>query len=774
MRFLDASPQIIKDIKAATQRRILEAYRAVDPTTDIVGLVDSYSPRVIPPNDILVADEFNFELYALLEELQGIFAQTTATDLNSLQHKNVINEAFNSTKAAILKVINDLRVFQFLKLYPKYNAVRFVDFHASRNDTKIGPTAIVDTDTRILKLAVTDKQVSQLVHPTRGEARVSITHLGGGKSGSLIQGFNPERMLDTDPNTFWADLQVTKEPVTQVYLKSNGTMYDAQGLVTEVEVTLNETTTVNNLRILPFAEHPLRVIDVAYKEAASQDHWVQVPDFQDQEAGLDWIDLQFRPIRAAQVRLTMLQENYTRGIYHLPERMVHATNLLEHAMSDAYLARVGTSGLSDAQVAEVSVAPEMMGYIESLRDLDKAIESAQLPTESIREYELATNLLKKVGRILSKPNLRDTKDLLEPMGYYPEEEEEKLIEVKTTEYIVGIRTLEIAKVSYTPVAYYASPQFHPGSTPLSISLVTNERHPTFIEDGSRFNLTAIEYAIDLGEGLQYPILPASDTIGNSPTVRDEFIPLNRHTRIGYTRFSPIEVTPLVVRKNGVKMSPSEYSYSRTLVNSTYYGRLTMSEDSFSPTAIYTISYVPLETAYEINIRSLINSTPLRIPEIFDGTDEFSHVRSRYIPHIAYEIVNDDVKWTRRSGEGIWDYLPASDSDIDGVTYSPTNNVYEPVIVRVNNVKARNITDYRTGTQPAFTSNIEGDNVYEYFQVGAAFYLNDQIDAKQITVEYNWMVQYVQLLATLQCFKQAGVDITPAVENFHVRMETSPL
>ena len=773
MRFLNSPPKIIRDIKEATAKRIIEATKQFP---DLGPMVNSYSPREIPPDGMLASSEFNMELIALFEELRGLYSQITAVSLNSLQQKNVLNEAFRSTKAATLKLINDLRVYQFLKLYPQYSAVRFVDFHTARNETKVGPTAVVDTESRILKLAVTDKRLSQLVHPTRGEARVSIFHHGGGKSGSLIQDFNPERMLDSDDSTFWADLIVTKEPIVQMYAKSNGVVRDAHGLTTDIEVTLNETTTVNSLRLLPFAEYPLILIDMAYKESVSQDHWVQVPGFKEKSAGLDWIDLQFRPIRAAQIRMTLLQENHIRGIYHLPERMVHATNLLEHAIPDAYLSRVGVTGLSDAQIAKVSIAPEMLGYLESLRDLDKAIESAQLPREEIREYELATNMLKKVGRILSKPDLSKTVDLLEPAGYYPPEEAEELIEVKTIEYMVGIRTLEVSTIHYTPVAYYASPEFHPVTTPISISLITDEVHPEFVEDGTAFRLTSIDYFVDLGEGLSYPILPANSTSGGYPTVKDEFVPIDRHTRVGYTRFKPIPYSPVTVRKNGVVMAPESFDFSHTPVaGGPDTGSLTiLLDEDFSPTAIYTVTYLPVGSATEIDIRNLITSTALRIPEIFDGTDEFSHVRTKYVPHIAYEIINNSVSWSRRTGEGIWDYLPATTVTVDGVTYSSTNDTYEPIVVRVNNIKARNITDYLSGDQPAFTSAVDGDNVHEYFQVGSDFYFNEQIESKQITIQYNWMVQYVQLLATLRCFKQAGVDITPRVNDFHIRMETSPL
>ncbi len=765
MRFLDAAPDVLKRIKQAAQQRIRNVIEA-DPV-ELEGKPTSYSPRDIPENGILSSTEFNYEMVALFEELRTLYSQLTAIDLTNLQQQNVTADAFGATRAAILKVINDLRVHAFLRKNPEWTTARFVDFHVARNESQLAPLAEIDTQTRTLKLTKANKEAVQLVHPSRGEARISIFHHGGGTSGSLIQDFNPEKMLDTSDDTFWADLIVTDEPISQTYVKSNGQTRLCQGLVTDIEVTLAEASTINNIRMLPFAEYPITIVDLAYKESTGSDHWKQVPDFEEVESTLDWEEVSFRPIRAAILKVTLLQENYVKGIYHLPEGMVHATNLLEHSIADAYLARVGTTGLSDAQIGEVSVSPELLGYMEALRDFQGELDNISLPLERIREYELTQGILERVGRILSKPNLGETIDMLEPAGIFPEDEEERLIEISTTEYMVGMRTLEVFRVIYNEKSYYASPKFHPGGTPVQIGLATVDKHPQFLDANGEYRLSSVEYSIDLGEGLRYPLHPDNHLVGGTPYVQDEHVELDRHTQYGRTRFIP-QILTVQIRKNGVIVPRQHFSFQ----NTGDYGEVTMTGD-FSRTAIYTVSYVPETGAMSILLPTILDSTALRVPETFDGTDEDSHISTHYIPYIEYEVVNDTARFAKREDESVYEYLLAAQHEADGITYD-SGDVYEPMKIFVNNVKAKNITDYEGGTQPAFTRDDRDSGIFQYFHVGSEVYFSETVPDKQITLEYNWMVQYVQVHATLKCFKQAGVDITPSVDRFTVKLETRPL
>lgn len=765
MRFLDTAPEILKKIKSAAQRRIRNQIEA-EPL-ELEGKPTAYAPREIPEDGLLSSVEFNYEMVALFEELRALYAQLGAIDLTSLKQQNVTADAFGATRAAILKVINDLRVHAFLRKNPEWTTARYVDFHVARNESQLPPLANIDTKTRQMKLARATQETVQLVHPSRGEARVSISHHGGGVSGSLIQDFNPERMLDTSDSTFWADLIVTDEPISQTYTRSKGDTRLCQGLVTEIDVTLAEASTINTIRMLPFAEYPITVIDLAYKESTGSDHWKQIPDFKEIEATLDWEEINFRPVRAAVLRVVFLQENFVKGIYHLPAGMVHATNLLEHSIADSYLSRVGTTGLSSAQVAEVSVSPELLGYLEALKDFQDELDNISLPQERVREYTLVQGLLERVGRVLSKPNIGETIDMLEPAGVIPEQEEEKLIEINTTEYMVGMRTLEVSKVTYSQYSFYASPKFHPGGTPVEISLGVDERHPTFIDQNGPYRLTSVEYEIDLGEGLKYPIHPDNQVYGTAPYVQDEHIELDRHSRYGKTRFLPSNLA-VQVRKNGDIVPPQFYQFQ----NTNGYGELTVTGE-FSRTAVYTISYVPETGSMSLLLPALLNSTSLRVPETFDGTDEDARIQTAYIPYVEYSVINNATRFSKRDDESAYEYLQTGQYTVDGRNYN-SGDVYEPMTVYVNNVKAKNITDYSGGTQPAFTNTDDDSGIYEYFHVGSNVYFSQYIPDDQITVEYDWMVQHVQVQAKLKCFKQAGVDITPAVDSFIVKLETRPL
>lgn len=738
------------------------------------GKAASYDPRAINNGEVISSHEHNFDLLALLEELRSIYAQASSLAQIATKHQNVINNSFNTVKSGLLKATNDVKVHTFLRTNPEYDDVRFVDFNAARNDTIRGPAADVDVSTRSCKLAIAAKRAVELTYPSKASTNVNITHIGAGRTGTLIQGFEPNKMLDRDDSTFWADLILTDGPITQTYGTSNGETRTCQGLITEIEIVLSETSPVNSIRILPFSEYPISIIDVAYKEAQSETGWIQIPDFSEPLPGLDWVEYQFLPIRAAVMRCTILQENYVRGIYHLPANMVRNTNILEHAVADVYLDNIGTGGLSASDAARVATDPELLNWIEKVNEFTDSLSRAALPQERVREIELTKESIMRLVEVISRPDVTESATLLESIGVSVEKEDEKLLEIKTTEYLVGIRSLETLMVQYAPVSYYASPKFSPPGTPIEVSIITNEKHPILEDENGSYRLTSIDYDIDFGEGLRFPIAPVNyEYIDNVPIIRDEVVPIDRHSRIGYSRFLPNNLS-VSVRRNGVLVPVGSYDFVIDLVRNV--GNLIISSD-FSPTAVYTITYEVDSEATRILLPSTLYSSAIRVPEVFNGTDESSHIRVSYVPYVEYEIVNGS-DFTKRETQSMWDYTPDNASDsttIDNITYSEAdNNTYEPLYIEVDNIRATNITNYQTGAQPAFTDTDQHSKVYEYFQVGKDIYFNTPITNKQISVTYRWLVQYVQLVATLRCFKQAGTTATPKIEDFHIRLRTSPL
>jgi len=761
MAFLNKLPEIVTRVRESTTKAI-RALIQKDPT--LAANNGTYRPREISEGDQLNSNEFTFEQQSLYMVLRSVYAQVTELDATRRRHETVINESFTKSRSTILKAINDLRSFAFLQQFPEYDDVKFVDFNAARNLSDKGPLANVDTESRYVRLAVSSRTEARINRPNI-EPKIEIFHFGGGNSQSMVQDFYPARMLDRDTTTYWADLIVSDGPIEQEYIDSRNRSRKMYGLVTEVHVHLAEATRINILRLLPFGEYPIRVVDIAYKESENAERWTPLPDFVEGDAGLDWIEVTFRPIQASIIRVTLHQTNYVKGIYHLPEEMVHNTNLLEHSIADAYRDRVGVSAISDPEVAQVAAFPELLGVLEAISEFDTEVLKTDLPEERVHEYELTEGTLRAMARVLSRPDISVARDLLEPIGASANEDKTGLLEVETTEYLVGIRDLTVSYITYAPVSYYSSPKFVSSKTPVEVSLALTEIHPTAQDETGKYRITGIDYSLDLGEGLRFPIHPV-----NHVYVEDEFIFVDRHTKIGYTRFLPASVS-IIVRRNGARVPTSDYTF--TIDTDLSLGKLTIS-DNFASTAIYTITYAPGTGASRIEIPTRIDSSPLRVPESFDGTDDSNRVISTYIPFIAWSIVNDEDNFEKRTGEGVWEYIGTGSTEVDGVTYSADSLIYEPIEVLVNNIKATNITNYDSSIQSAFTEIDPAQNLYQYFHSGNYFYFNAPIKDTQITISYNWMVQHLQLIATLRSFKQAGVDVTPKISDYRIQIRTSPL
>lgn len=761
MPFVDKLPVLIEQIRKATTEALRDVLKE-DPT--LASNDASFRPREIPEGGLLNSSEFNYEQYALFLVLRSIYAQVSEIEATRRRHENVLTESFTKSRSALLKSINDLRVFTFLQQFPEYDDVKFVDFNTARNLSERAPLAKIDTESRFMRLAVTSQRTAR-INRENVEPKITISHHGGGRSGSMIQDFNPARMLDGDTSTYWADLIVADAPIVQEYKDSRGKSRRCDGLVTDVILHLSESSRINVIRLLPFGEYPIGVIDIAYKESQHSDNWIPLPGFIEQDAGLDWIELAFKPVHASLIRVTLYQRNYVQGIYHMPASMVHNTNLLEHSIAEAYKDRVGTSAISDPEVAQVAAFPELLGLLEAIGEFDSEVLRTDMPEERVREHELTEATLRAMARVLSRPDISLAKDMLEPAGLQVAPEEEELLEVKTTEYLVGLREVRVSYASYTPVSYYSSPKFSASKTPVEISLFVNEEHPQYSDAYGAFRLTGINYDIDLGEGLRLPIHPS-----NLSDIQDEFVYVDRHTRVGYTRFLP-QSAAVIVRKNGVRVNTTNYYFE--IDETLSLGKLTILGD-FSSIAIYTVTYTPHYSSSQIELLELINSTPIRVPESFDGTDETNKVVTKYIPFVAWQIINDATNFSKRVGEGVWEYIGDTSQAVDGVTYSSENPIYEPIKVLVNNIKATNITDYSSSSQPVFSEVDPASKRYQYFHIGNYIYFNAPIADKQITVEYNWLVQHIQLVTTLRCFKQSGVDITPRINDYRLQIRTSPL
>jgi len=101
-------------------------------------------------------------------------------------------------------------------------------------------------------------------------------------------------------------------------------------------------------------------------------------------------------------------------------------------------------------------------------------------------------------------------------------------------------------------------------------------------------------------------------------------------------------------------------------------------------------------------------------------------------------------------------------------------VYEPIQVFVDDVKAVNTTDYLRGEHPAFSGGTDERKI-RYIQAGRNIYFDQSIGKdRKIQVTYSWLIQYLKLVATLRCHVPVDTIYTPKLDSARLRVKSTTL
>lgn len=117
------------------------------------------------------------------------------------------------------------------------------------------------------------------------------------------------------------------------------------------------------------------------------------------------------------------------------------------------------------------------------------------------------------------------------------------------------------------------------------------------------------------------------------------------------------------------------------------------------------------------------------------------------------------------------YIIGKTNSVDGITYGLDNTYYEPLKVYVNDVKARNLTDYTTLSHQAFDVHDGSSRIFEYLQAGRNIYFNAPVNGK-IEIDYNFLTKYIKLNAVLRCHSQLSPSDTPVLKDYTVMIKNS--
>jgi len=639
-----------------------------------------------------------FALYSELNQVDKIASTSFASNLAD----------FTQSKASIIKSLNEIEKYQFLKDNPRYQDLKYIDFSDARNATKRQPKAIVDTDVRKLELGERSRARVQDKRTGESETVVTIKNLGGGITNNLDQSFDTDNMLDNDPRTFWAQLVLTDEVVKHTYQTTSdaglGTSYTSNGAIGEIEIQFPKTSKVNNISILPFAPYPVRIVDLAYKQNPSESTYRTVPGFTVKEPTLDWCEISFRPITMSNLIIVLEQENYDKNIYHLPANIVHNQMLWSQVAQSEYDDSMFDFKLDDMNYGVIKAEPEKLAFLNAVHMVSEEIRYMHFQDVKQKDqYKNMQNFTDAMTSILHKIALPKSKSIASLMGSDQPDKPNtpETIEVKKFEYIYGIRSIDISYVRYQPVSYYESPKFNSNATITEIQLEATEIHPEFNDGYTKFNRTSIEYELEFADNTRIPILPDSapriSTVQgiSGYKVKDEYLKIPRADEYGYTRFKPLQGSAVVIRKNGMRILLSEYTFD----TSGSFGKLTI-VNNFDSNAIYTIDYWVLPSAVTVNALKVFDSKEFSDGETFTETNTNNAIRLSYYPYTEYEIINNASSWTKLDGES------------DKWIFEPTKPNYMAGTVATTNSDTA-VTGYLTD----FTSNIDTSiGVTNYFRV----------------------------------------------------------
>lgn len=786
---------------------------------------------------IVTSEELNDIYRSIFLDLSGAFRHASRAATTIVEHDTFQMEALSGSRDALRKVLNDLRVFLFLKNNPEFDDVKLVDFGSGQTGRNMvsGPIgAQIDPETSVLRLR---ERTRQQIESRRGALTPAVTSevLSAGIP-FASKSFKPENAIDPRRDTFWAEVVLAERPVRTQY---DGTDYD--GTIVQLTIDLARTEFVNEIAIQPFSEFPMRVLDIE----VSTDNgttWTTVTGFQVSDFTTDWIEQRFDRVEANAFRVTVHQPSFTERVFLLPRDQVSHALIWDQVIQAHFEAHVNTDNVPGSLIGLTEQDEDAIPYVNSLESMDNALAATPRLGESdldefIRQMRASTAFLATID-----PESQDV--VFEALtGEQVEEAQvsQEFLELRKVEYVVGAFNVRIADVGFEPVSIYQSPRFRSVSDPQELSLEVDET-VTEVDDpesSSTVQVTSTEYNLNLAKDRRVPIVP----IGTTRVT--EFVFVDERTRKGTTRFTPAG-TPNATLRASVASVPAG-SFSLT-------GK-TLSVDAgyFQRSHRYVLSYDIAAGQDTVDPQTLFDSKPVRTPEIFTGTEVDGSIQLRNIPFVAMEIINGaegpNPDWVRVDPEDAKYVLRADKAPlvIDGVSYGSATGaltgavsatatsfsvsggasfpaaggtievenssgrrekmtytsfssgtfsgvtravqgtpnlsfassdtvrlasalVYQPILVTVDGIKARNVTDYLSGENPAFVAPDPRRREYSFIQAGRSIFFNDQIINKRIEVQYNTLVEYLQLQATLRCNTPVVHPVTPVISEYKIRVK----
>lgn len=611
-----------------------------------------FNPRYVSSDQKISSKDHNSNMQEIFIDINALYQQVEALGRSDSQKTASLSSDYYKARAAVEKLINDARTYALRRKLNEFTEVQIIDFNSARNVANNYPKAVIDEKTRNLELRALTSTRAHLVNRGTRVTRVYTKTISPGIKGALATTFSPELMVDQKPETFWGTLVMTDAPVKQVYSDSSSKEIDVRGPVTHIYLKYNNIEPINVIRVLPFGEFPIDIIDVAYKPNISSEVYLPVKEF-DTPATLDWLEINFKPVYASEIRITISQENAKLVNYRLPKKSVTNTDLFN------YIFKLRANTISGAAEVEsdftIDIQSTLSAYEEAIQDLEAILNIADLEKTPITEIDLTEELVTALGLVLSSIDKEGAKHLIQT-DIIQARDEEELVDIKKYEYVLGVREIETAYEQYAPYCYYKSEAYLPQATLADVQIEVDEEHIESSTSWGSYYSSSTEWEVDFGEGRILPIHPINSTGKYGvPATQDELLQFTRLNHVAHTRLGSKRDRPLVVKKNGTPMPLTGAYTAYRVTGSIPRIRVELSNSWFDENSIYTIDYEVSPDSYNIDVLDSLETRDLVTPEIYTelGPDK-DLVLERY-PFVDYNVINRTGIFNKYEDRAVWYY-----------------------------------------------------------------------------------------------------------------------
>lgn len=652
------------------------------------------NPRLAIPGEKISSIDHNSNMESIFLDLNALYSNIDQIAKLSLTQSVTLDSEYQKSKAAVEKLINDAKLFSLRKKYIDFNEIKLIDFNSSRNITSLSPKAEVNPKVRLLQPRQLDSSRAHLINRSARATKIYTKTKATGIKGSLYKSFPPELMADQRPETFWSTIVMADGPVNQMYdkqVRSGATsQVEVSGPVVEIYFKFSHVERLNHIRILPFADFPVKIVDIAYRPSINSALFFSIDDFTEVTT-LDWEEFNFQSIYTHEIKITIAQENYKQSIYQIPKSIVKNTDIFQK-IYDAKISKLIGTELADSDYA-MELSRTIDNYETALSILEDVYKLSSIGTTTSTSLEVFYNFTKIISSILSTIDETITKESILLVEQENKQDiEDPLVEIRKFEYLLGIREVEMGYAIYSPVSYYQSEKFDLQATLSEVQLEVEEKHidvKTQWEDAH--HKSSVEWNLDLGGGRILPIHPRNlvRDVDNIPAVKDELITFSDVSGSATTRLGGLYSVVYSLKKEGHLIPETEYRVSRIpgpipklkidLTGSQWY----------DPNGIYTVDYAVDPASYKIEILERYDSEALPTPDSFTEVGSNNEVTLSKFPYINYEVINLTGFFTKNTQDNSWAFIPPQPNITSGQL-----RIYPTIVDSVGNtVQSGSITGH---------------------------------------------------------------------------------